>query len=500
MDHERTAAPPPDGTGPRPGRRGTALTILAAVAGAGIAVTAAVLAPSVLADAAGSVAGTEAGPGTTTPAPGREAPTAVPDQDAQDAQDAWATDVQAGLRSLPGVADAEVDARTGVARITLDTPLPSPDEAQGAMDDARAALAASPRADVWSLTVAGSTTGGAQLQVVDGAAERRSRGTDPATGATLPDLLGDDPAADAVRILGDGAVRAVSLFPDHASAEVRTPADLVPVAGLVRGEGRGLSSLVVTGYGTGSFGGDGSTVPDDALLALLADAAARPGVTQVAHEARRDGYPGTPLLTVMTSGPPEQEARWLTSVAWSATPLPFQVHGVATDGYTGSTGSGHVGGVRPDAVPAPADACATSDLVLAADGFDAAAGRRFLRLTAHNHGAGPCTLVGTPALRFLADDGGESDVLVEPDPVAPAATPVTLAPGEGAQTVLSWRGGPTADDPPRVVAVLVTPVPGGGEGAVTLGEVPGAESGLDLLDGATAVLAPWSPWVALGPA
>jgi len=485
VDDERTAAPPAAGASPRPGRRGTALTILAALVGAGLAVTAAVVAPKVLDDAASAStgAGQEEGADPAGPGPG-------------DGEPSWAAAARTGFLALPGVASAELDGDTGAARITLDTPLPAPDAAQRVLADARAVLEASPRADDWSVTVLGSTGDGAQLQVVDGVAERRARGTDPATGAPLPDLLGTDPLADAVRLLGDDAVRRVSLAPDHTAVEVAAPADLAPVAGLVRAEGRGLSSLVVTGYATGTFDGDGTTVPDDALLALLADAAARPGVTQVSHEVHRDDLPGTPLLTVLTSGPPEQEARTLTSTPWAGTPLPFQVHGVAVDGVSGTTQSGYVGDVRPGAVAVPSDVCATPDLAFGADGFDAAAGRRFLRLTAHNQGATPCTLVGTPQLRFLAADGGEPDVLTEPDLTAPAAAPVRLAPGEGAQTVLSWRGGSTANDPSLVVAVLVTPVAGADAGSVPLGAVPGAEQGLDLLDGATALLA---PWVALGP-
>ncbi len=62
----------------------------------------------------------------------------------------------------------------------------------------------------------------------------------------------------------------------------------------MRAEGRGLTSLGVEGSGVGTYDGDGLTVPDDALLTLLAGVAAEPGVTQVVHDAVRDTFPQDP--------------------------------------------------------------------------------------------------------------------------------------------------------------------------------------------------------------
>jgi len=137
----------------------------------------------------------------------------------------------------------------------------------------------------------------------------------------------------------------------------------------------------------------------------------------------------------------------------------------------------------------PAGACSPGDLALGATGFDAAAGRRFLTLTARNDGAAACVLAGAPAVRFLADEGTETDVLLEPE--TDALSPLTLDPGATAWAQLSWRGGSTADDPPRVTTLLVAPHPGDPEGVVPLAGIDGVADGLDLLDGGTATIGPW---------
>ncbi len=73
------------------------------------------------------------------------------------------------------------------------------------------------------------------------------------------------------------------------------------------------------------------------------------------------------------------------------------------------------GAAAPTTGTRPAGACAPDDLALGALGFDAAAGRRFLTVTARNDGAAECVLAGAPAVRFVADDGAETDVLLEQD-------------------------------------------------------------------------------------
>lgn len=485
MDDERTV-PAADGTdGPLPARRvpRSTVAVVASVAGVGLAVVAALLAPAVL-DAAGAddPAALPSSPppdGSTATSPG----SGDPEHEVED--------MTALLLALPGVEDVQTNGRVGTsAEITLVTPLPSPEAAQRTARDASAIVAAVPGGGAWSLRVEGTGTGGGALAVEHGPGAAAVPGVDPATGEPRPDLLGADAVADAVRLVAHDSVRRVYLAPGAASVDVRSADDLVPVAALVRAEGRGLTSLGVGGSGVGTYDGEGLTVPDDALLTLLADVAAEPGVTQVVHDAVRDTFPQDPLLTVITSGDAAVVARVLDGAAYSGPVLAYQVHG-STDGGASATRSGFVAGVAPTTGARPAGACAPTDLALGATGFDAAAGRRFLTVTARNDGAVECVLAGAPAVRFVADDGSETDVLLEPDDDGLA--PLTLAPGATAWAALSWRGGSTADDPPLVTTLLVAPHPGDPESVVGLAGIPGVGDGLDLLGGGTATIGSWAP-------
>jgi len=496
VDDERTPPPPPSGdaagtgtppetpsTARRPAPRATT-ALVAALAGTGLALAAALVAPAVLAAAPEHAAPTTARepepPGTT------DGPT-PPSDDPTD----WVQDTTELLRALPGVADVRMDGWSGAAAyVTLDTPLPSPEDAQRTADDAREILVASRGGAVWALHLEGTTPDGATLQVVDGT---DPRGTASTPGG--PGLLGDDPVAYAVRLLADDGVRAVALDPSSASATVAGTADLARVVDAVRGEGRGLSSVGTTGYGTSLSLGDGTTLPDDALVALVAQTASRPGVTTTSYAARRSELPGTPLLSVVVAGDPAGVARWLDGTTYDADPLGYQVHGTADDGSQ-AVRSGYVADAVPG-LPADGTTCDPALLTLDATGFDAALGRRFLTVTARNDDDAPCVLAGAPALRFVASDGSEQAVLVEPDASVDQG-PVTLAPGDVAQSVLSWRGGSTAGGPALVTSLLVAPTPGAPESVVPFADVPGAESGLDLLDGATATVTPWGPWVEPG--
>ncbi|WP_454044701.1 DUF4232 domain-containing protein [Cellulosimicrobium sp. Marseille-Q8652] len=469
------------------GTRGT-VAVVAGLLGVGLAVTAAVVAPGLVRAAAtadGASSAATSTPPSTGSAPDEQDPTR------------WVEDTTALLAALPGVADVRMDGYSGAAaEITLDTPLPSPTVAQRTADGARDILAASRGGDEWSLRLVATTPTGATLRFVDGTGARGDRGTDPATGDPLPDLLADDPVAYGVRLVAVDGVRAVALEPGNASVEVADASDLAPVAGAVRAEGRGLTAMGTSGYRVNlALGPDVSTVPDDALLALVAGAADRPGVDTVLYEARRPVLPGTPLLSVVAAGDPAPVARWLDGATHDASPLGYQVHGTAADG-TAAVRSGYVGGDVPG-LTADGTTCDADLVTLDAAWFDAALGRRFLAVTARNDDDAPCVLAGSPALRFVASDGSEQEVLVEPDAIA-VGSPVTLAPGDLAQSTLSWRGGPTADGPALVTSLLVAPVPGTPESVVPLADVPGAETGLDLLDGATATVTPWAAWVPPG--
>ncbi|QJW35724.1 DUF4232 domain-containing protein [Cellulosimicrobium protaetiae] len=485
MDDERTV-PTADGTdGPRPAsaRRvpRSTVAVVASVAGVGLAVVAALLAPTILDSAVADPSGIRSSP------PDRSTATPPEPGDPEHGTE----DMVALLLALPGVEDVQTNGRVGTsAEITLVTPLPSPEVAQHTATDASAILAAVPGGGAWSLRVEGTGVGGGTLAVEHGPGAAAARGVDPVTGEPRPDLLGADAVADAVRLVAHDPVRRVFLSPGSASVDVRSAGDLVEVAALVRAEGRGLTSLGVDGSGVGTYDGDGLTVPDDALLTLLADVAAEPGVTQVVHDAVRDTFPQDPLLTVVTSGEAAVVARVLDAATYPGPVLAYQVHG-STDGGASATRSGFVAGVAPTAGARPAGACAPGDLALGAAGFDAAAGRRFLTVTARNDGTAECVLAGAPAVRFVADDGAETDVLLEPDDDGLA--PLTLAPGATAWAALSWRGGSTADDPPLVTTLLVAPHPGDLESVVGLAGIPGVGDGLDLLGGGTATIGSWAP-------
>ncbi|MGO1339913.1 MAG: DUF4232 domain-containing protein, partial [Cellulosimicrobium funkei] len=343
----------------------------------------------------------------------------------------------------------------------------------------------------WSLRVEGTGGAGGTFAVAHGPGADTDRGVDPATGEPRPELLGADAVADAVRLVAHDPVRRVFLSSGSASVDVGTADDLVGVAALVRAEGRGLTSLGVAGGAVGTYDIGGQSVPDDALLTLLGEVAAEPGVTQVAHETARDTFPPRPLLTVITSGDAAVVARTLEGAAYAGPTLAYQVHG-STDGGASATRSGFVAGAAaPTTGTRPAGACAPGDLTLGALGFDAAAGRRFRTVTARNDGTAECVLAGAPAVRFVADDGSETDVLLEPDDDGLA--PITLAPGATAWAALSWRGGSTADDPPLVTTLLVAPHPGDPESVVGLAGIPGVGDGLDLLGGGTATIGSWTP-------
>ncbi len=490
VDDDGTPSPEPatdPGTGtapPRARRRGPLVAVAAAGVGGVLAVVAAVVGPAALRTAAEQPAPATSSVGPTTPAPGATPAPASPESDREA--------VAARLRALPGVAAVEALGTAGEsARVTLVTPLPTPEEAQRTADDASAIVAAVPGGGAWSLRVEGTGAGGATFAVAHGPGADTDRGIDPATGEPRPELLGADAVADAVRLVAHDPVRRVFLSPGSASVDVGTADDLVGVAALVRAEGRGLTSLGVEGSGVGTYDGDGLTVPDDALLTLLADVAAEPGVTQVVHEAARDTFPQDPLLTVITSGDAAVVARTLDGAAYPGPVLAYQVHG-STDGGASATRSGFVAGAAaPTTGTRPAGACAPGDLTLGALGFDAAAGRRFLTVTARNDGTAECVLAGAPAVRFVADDGSETDVLLEPDDDGLAL--ITLAPGATAWAALSWRGGSTADDPPLVTTLLVAPHPGDPESVVGLAGIPGVGDGLDLLGGGSATIGSWTP-------
>ncbi len=99
------------------------------------------------------------------------------------------------------------------ARVTLVSPLPTPEEAQRTADDASAVVAAVPGGGPWSLRVEGTGAGGGTIAVAHGPGADTDRGVDPATGEPHPELLGTDAVADAVRLVAHDPVRHVFLSP-----------------------------------------------------------------------------------------------------------------------------------------------------------------------------------------------------------------------------------------------------------------------------------------------
>lgn len=138
----------------------------------------------------------------------------------------------------------------------------------------------------------------------------------------------------------------------------------------------------------------------------------------------------------------------------------------------------------PDDPAAPA--CAGADLQVTAGEPDAAAGRRFLLLTATNASGRPCAVAAAPAVTFVRASGTPApDVEVGTPTGTPEPARQAVPAGGTVHALLTWHAMSTSQDPDVTVALTVTPAPG-----TTPVTVPVADP-LDVLAGAAVEVQPW---------
>jgi len=399
-------------------------------------------------------------------------------------------EVERELAAVDGVETATVEVpdedlreHTPAASVTIDLESFRPrEDAQATVDTVYEVLARS------------GLSGTPTVTVVD---------TQPGTGATLtlaPTGPGDPVVRDAVAFLDAGAT-SVHLTADSSAVTGRSPADLPALAEVAGTLPRALGSLSTDGYEALYSAGVDPVPPPLPAVELLAEAGSRDGTTQTVYEVRSPTGDPVPLLTVYVDGPPTPVADWLRASGQAdllGSAVAFTVYGSETSesGFVSDRElvSTDPTGDQADAAAAAADGvlpCTGPDLRAGVTGFDAAAGSRFLTVTAENVAAAPCALDGRPGLSFLRVSGTVPDVLSEPDVPGQSPVRIVVPPGGVATSQLRWGAMSTAGDPDRTTSVLVTTVPGADEVRVRVTDVPGAESGIDILEGARVVVGDW---------
>ncbi|GAB4086261.1 hypothetical protein GCM10028784_28910 [Myceligenerans cantabricum] len=364
---------------------------------------------------------------------------------------------RAELAALAGVRSVEVlgDRTSAEFRVRLTDPAPHPDTALATYRSARATLrAGTPAAALLLVVTAGAATGPG-FSVTD----------DPLSYADDPP--GPDAVGDAAALLATPGVRRVSITATHTDVDVVSPRHLTDVAAVARGLKRGVSRLTVSGSGTGFTGPDALTVPDDALLALVAEAADLPGVSSAHLDAGAE--PATAVLGALlgetganTIGVPEittdetrsgggpvltVEATDDDAVAWlehtdhaelAGHPVAYRI----TSG--GSDRTGWVSGRDPASFPVPTAAeageCTGRDLRVGLNDLGDRNGRGYAELLATNIAWTPCAMTATPGLETRTADRSTPPIQVETDPSTSRNASV-LRPGEQVTLPVSWPTG-----------------------------------------------------------
>lgn len=325
----------------------------------------------------------------------------------------------------------------------------------------------------------------------------------PGTKATLtlePAGPGDPAVHDAVAFLDAGAT-SVHLTPESSAVSGREPADLPGLAEVAGTLARPLSALSTDGYDALYTAGVDPVPPPLPAVQLLAEAGSRDETNQTVYEVRSPTGNPVPLLTVYVDGPPTPVADWLRASGQAdllGSAIAFTVYGSQTS-ESGFVSDRELVSTDPandeaDAAAAAADGvppCTGQDLRAGVTGFDAAAGSRFLTVTAENVTDAPCALDGRPGLSFLRASGTVPDVLSEPEIPGQSPVRIVVPPGGVATSQLRWGAMSTANDPDQTTSVLVTTVPGADEARLRVTDVPGAESGVDILEGARVVVGDW---------
>lgn len=378
---------------------------------------------------------------------------------------------RAELATIPGVESVDVDGDEVDAefRVRLTDPTPDPDVA---LDVYRAAHAVvrtgTPAATILLVLEAGSPTG-----------PGFSVAEDPLLYADDPP--GPDAVGDAAALLATPGVRRVDITAERTDVQVASPADLTEAAAMARGLKRGVSSLTVVRTGSGFTGPDALTVPDDALLALVADASARPGATAARLDATADpatavlgahlneigantvdvsavatavpDVAGGPLLTVQTSES-QDTAAWLADADHAERARHPIAYRVTSAGAADRTG--WVSERDPASFPAPAVAdareCTGRDLRVGLTELGGRGGRGYADLVVTNVAWTACAVSRTPGLETRTADRTTPPIQVELDPAMSRDVSVLL-PGEQAALPISW---PTGGSGVPLTQIVVT--------------------------------------------
>lgn len=245
-------------------------------------------------------------------------------------------------------------------------------------------------------------------------------------------------------------------------------------------------------------------VPDVEAVRLVAGAAARPGVQDVAYltqqhriTLRSDAEPGDQDLADLR--------RWLDTrdIPDADDPLAYTVMDASSAETTGwvsdrrpTSHEPHAldpfGGATPWPDDPTAPDCTADDLTVAFGVVDSAAGTRGSSVSARNVSGRPCAVENVPVLTFRNEAGkAQEDVTIAP--YEPGAEPgrVVLPHDASVLSMLLWRTMSTANDPDTTVTIEVTAVPGGRPVDLDVTADGTSASGLDVLDGAEVRVSPW---------
>lgn len=383
---------------------------------------------------------------------------------------------RAELAAIPGVGSADVlgDEVNAEFRVRIADPTPDPD----------AALAV--RLAAHSVLRAGTPAAAMRLVVEAGAGTGRgfSVAEDPLLYADDPP--GPDAVGDAAALLATPGVVRVDITAERTRVRVSAPRDLIGAAAVARGLKRGVSDLGVGTSGTGYTGPDALTVPDDALLALVADTTARPWAATARLDASADpatavvaarlaetgantvdatdvaadaaDLTGGPVLAVRASDA-DSAVTWLEDAGHAGLvghPVAYRVMSAGA-GDRGHDRTGWVSGRDPASFPAPAAAqareCTGRDLRVGIADLDDRGGRGYAELVATNVAWTACVLSATPGLESRTADRGTPPIQVDLDPSTGRDLSV-LRPGDRATLPLSWPTGGTGAELTQIVVTF----------------------------------------------
>ncbi|WP_454856188.1 DUF4232 domain-containing protein [Promicromonospora soli] len=378
---------------------------------------------------------------------------------------------RAELAAIPGVEFVNVDGDEVSAEfhVRLADPTPDPDVALDAYRAAHAVVrAGTPAAAMLLVMEAGSATGSG-FSVTE----------DPLLYADDPP--GPDAVGDAAALLTTPGVLRVDITAERTDIRVTSPTDLTEAAAVARGLKRGVSSLTVGHTGSGFTGPDALTVPDDALLTLVADTLSRPGATVARLDASAEpatavlgallneigantvdvsavatdasDVAGGPLLTVQTSEG-QDTAAWLAGTDHAERarhPIAYHVTSAGAGRRTG-----WVSARDPASFPTPAVAdareCTGRDLRVGLTDLGGRGGRRYADLVVTNVAWKACAISRTPGLETRTADRTTPPIQVQLDPSMSREVSV-LVPGDQATLPMSW---PTGGSGVPLTQIVVT--------------------------------------------